>query len=76
MQTSRTKAILQVLARGKEPKLAPTILKILGASTFEEALATYDLVGAAERASIDEVVERVTANAGAAFELSVENSMS
>ena len=76
MSTARTKAILHLLARGREPKLAPAILKIFGASTFEEANATYDAVGAAERASIDEVVERVTANASAAFLLGVDRESS
>lgn len=71
----RTKAILRVLSRGREEKLAPNVLKIFGASTFEEALATYDAVGAAERASIDEGVGRMTANASAAFSLSVESEM-
>lgn len=72
MAIARTIAILRVLSRGREPKIAPTVLKVFGASSFEEALVTYDAVGAAERASIDEMVERVTANAGAAFWLGVD----
>lgn len=76
MTQSRTKAILEVLSRGREPKLAEKVLKVFGASSFEECLATYDVIGAAERASLDEVVERVTADASAAFLLSVESKMS
>jgi hypothetical protein len=72
---SRTKAILEVLARGREPKIAGNVLKIFGASTFEEALATYDAVGNAERASLDEGVERMAKDASAAFWLSVENKI-
>lgn len=75
MTMSRTKAILEVLSRGREEKLAGTVLKIFGASSFEECFATYEVIGAAERASLDEVVERVTANASAAFWLSVESKM-
>jgi len=48
------------------------VQKVFGASSFEECLATYDAVGAAERSTIDEAVERVAANAGAAFWLSVD----
>lgn len=72
MAASRTKAILRVLARGREPRIASTVQKVFGASSFEECLATYDAVGAAERSTIDEAVERVAANAGAAFWLSVD----
>lgn len=75
MTQSRTKAILEVLSRGREEKIAGTVLKIFGASSFEECLATYDVVGAAERATLDEAVERVAANASAAFLLSVESKM-
>ena len=72
---ARTKAILRVLSRGREEKLAPNVLKIFGVSTFEEALAIYDAVGAAERESLDEGVERMTANASAAFSLSVDSEV-
>ena len=74
--SARTKAILEVLSRGREEKIARTVLKVFGASSFEEAFATYDVVGAAERASLDEMVERVTADASAAFWLSVESKLS
>ena len=73
--SARTKAILEVLSRGREQKIAGTVLKVFGASSFEEAFATYDVVGAAERASLDEMVERVTADASAAFWLSVESKL-
>ncbi len=73
MPTSRTKAILEVLSKGRERKVADKVLKVFGASSFEECLATYDVIGAAERASLDDMVERVTADASAAFWLSVEN---
>ena len=76
MPTPRTKAILQLLSRGREPQLAGKVLKIFGASSFAECMETYDVVGAAERASLDEVVERVTANASAAFLLSVDRESS
>jgi hypothetical protein len=75
MTTARTKAILEVLSRGREEKIAGTVLKIFGASSFEECFATYDVVGAAERATLDEAVERVAANASAAFWLSVESKL-
>ena len=73
--SARTKAILEVLSRGREEQIAGTVLKIFGASSFEECLATYDVVGAAERTSLDEMVERVTADANAAFWLSVESKL-
>lgn len=73
MTLPRTKAILEVLRRGREEKLAARILRVFGASTIDEALATYDAVGAAERASIDETVARMTADASAAFLLGVDN---
>lgn len=71
--SSRTKAVLQVLRRGREPQLAAKVMKIFGASSIEECFTTYDAVGKAERASIDETIERVTKDASAAFLLSVEN---
>ena len=73
MSLPRTRAVLEVLRRGREEQLAQKILRVFGASSIDEALATYDAVGAAERASIDEVVERMTAGASAAFLLAVEN---
>ncbi|HYO75656.1 MAG TPA: hypothetical protein VE010_04270 [Thermoanaerobaculia bacterium] len=76
MAVSRTKAILEVLSRTGDPKIAPNVMKVFGASSIAECLATYDAVGKAERASLDEAVERMTANAGAAFWLSVESRMS
>lgn len=72
---SRTKAILHVLGRGREPKLAPSVLKVFGATTIEEALRTYDMVGAAERASLDQFVEHVVKDASAAFWLRVESKL-
>ena len=69
----RTKAILTVLSRGREAKLAPKVLKIFGVSTIEECFAVYDAVGKAERATLDEAMERVAADASAAFWLSVES---
>ena len=73
MTSSRTEAILNVLARGREEQLARDVLKIFGASSLRECLAAYGAVGAAERVSLDEAVERVTANASAAFWLSVNS---
>lgn len=72
---ARTKAILKVLSRGTEPKLAGSVMKVFGASTIAECLETYDMIGAAERASIDEVVERMVSNASAAFLLGVDNEI-
>ena len=69
---TRTKAILSVLARGREPKLAESVMRVFGASSLEECLATYEAVGAAERASIDAVIARLMKDASAAFELSVD----
>lgn len=72
---SRTKAILEVLSRGKDEKVAATILRVLGAASIEEAIATYEALGNAERKSVEEVVERMAENAGAAFSLKVDNQM-
>ena len=68
-------AVLEVLKRGRDEKVAQAVLRIFGASSIDEAVATYDAVGKAERAAIDEAIARVMANAGAAFQLSVENKM-
>jgi hypothetical protein len=76
MPAERTRSILKILARDRDEKLAPAILKIFGASSLEECAATYEAVGKAERASLDEILERVIANASAAFLLSVENEAS
>ena len=73
--SARTKAILEVLRRGREEKLARKILKVFGATSLDECLATYEAVGAAERASIDQAVDLMTKDASAAFLLSVENKM-
>ena len=75
MALSRTEAILKVLGRGREEKVARAVMKIFGASSLDECVATYAMVGAAERASLEEGIKRVTADASAAFELSVENEM-
>jgi hypothetical protein len=72
MATARTKAILRVLARGREEKVGRAVMRVFGASSIEECLQTYDAVGKAERATLDEAVERMTADAGAAFWLSVD----
>ena len=74
MEPSRMKAILAVLAKGRasDAKILSSVLKVFGASSLEECAATYDAVGKAERASLDEAVERVTKDAGAAFWASVD----
>lgn len=72
MAISRTKAILNVLARGREEDLARRILKIFGASSIEECHAAYDALGAAERAGLDAAISRMAADASAAFLLSVD----
>jgi hypothetical protein len=51
-------------------------MRVFGASSLDECLATYDAVGAAERATLDDAVQRMTADAGAAFWLSVDNEAS
>ena len=51
------------------------MLAIFGAASIDECVAVYDAVGKAERASIDAAVERATADASAAFLLSVESKM-
>lgn len=68
------KAIFAVLAKGRESdaKILGSVLRIFGASSLEECAATYDAVGKAERASLDEAVERVTKDANAAFQASVD----
>jgi hypothetical protein len=70
MTTPRTKAILEVLRRGREEQLAQKVLRIFGASSIGECLTTYDTLGKAERAGIDEA--RMTAGASAGFHLSVD----
>jgi hypothetical protein len=75
MAIPRTKAILKVLNRGREDKVARNVLKIFGASSLAECVEIYDRVGAAERATLDEGIERMAASAGAAFWLGVENEM-
>ena len=75
MPLSRTQAILKVLARGRDEKLAQTVMKIFGASSLDECAATYEMVGKAERASLDEAIERVAANGSAAFLLGVDNEL-
>ena len=73
---SRTKAILEVLSTGREEKLAQKILRVFGASSLDECLAIYDTLGKAERTALDEAIERMTADASAAFQLSVDNKSS
>lgn len=75
MPMERTRAVLEVLRRGRDETIAASVMRVFGASSIDDCVATYDAVGAAERATIDEAVERMTANAGAAFLLSVENRM-
>lgn len=75
MATPRTKAILKVLGRGREDKVARDVLKVFAASSLDECVTIYDAVGKAERATLDEAVERMAASAGAAFWLGVENEM-
>ncbi|HEX7809745.1 MAG TPA: hypothetical protein VF608_13505 [Thermoanaerobaculia bacterium] len=71
--SERTKAILRVLQRGREEKLATFVLKIFSASTLDECLATYETLGKAERESLDAALSQYAENSGAAFLLSVEN---
>ena len=73
MTPQRMRAILNVLGRGREEKVAQSVMKIFGASSLEECAATYEMVGKAERATLDEAVERVVANGSAALLLGVEN---
>jgi hypothetical protein len=73
---TRMKAILEVLARGREEKLASNIMKIFGASSLDECLSIYESVGNAERATLDEAITRLTKDASAAFLLGVENKLS
>jgi hypothetical protein len=74
--STQTRAILNVLRRGREEKIALSVMRVFGASSLDECLATYDAVGAAERATLDDAVQRMTADAGAAFWLSVDNEAS
>ncbi len=73
MPQNRTLAILKVLRRGGEDKLARTVQKIFGASSMEECFTIYEMVGKAERSSLDEAVARVAADASAAFLLKVDS---
>jgi hypothetical protein len=74
--STQTRAILNVLRRGREEKIARSVMRVFGASSLDECLATYDAVGAAERATLDDAVQRMTADAGAVFWLSVDNEAS
>ena len=76
MASSKTRAILHVLRRGREEKIARAVMRVFGAASLDECLATYDMVGAAERTTLDDAVQRMTADAGAAFWLSVDNEVS
>jgi hypothetical protein len=58
-----------------DEKVATAVMRIFGASSLDECIATYDLVGAAERATLDEAVERVAANGNAVFLLSVDSEL-
>lgn len=73
MSPSRTKAILEVLRRGRDEQFAQKVLRVFGASSIDECLTIYDTLGKAERAGIDEMLEQMTANASAAFQLSVDS---
>lgn len=73
MPQPRTKAILEVLRRGREEALAQKVMRVFGASSIDECLTIYDTLGKAERAGIDEMLESMTANASAAFQLSVDS---
>jgi uncharacterized protein YxjI len=66
---TRTTAILAALSRsdGSDDAVHRGVLRLFGASSIEECLATYQTVGKAERSGLDEAVERVTASAGPAF---------
>jgi len=64
---------VRVLALGREPQLAQRVMRIFGATSLDQCAETYDMVGAAERATLDEAVKRITADASAAFQLSIEN---
>lgn len=71
---ARTRTILKVLQLGGEDKVAGAVMRIFGAASIEECSATYELLGKAERASLDEAVARLAADASAVFWLRVENS--
>ena len=73
MAPERTRAILKVLKRGGEDKVSRAVLKIFGASSLEECSATYEMVGKAERVTLDEAVERFAADGSAVFWIRVEN---
>lgn len=73
--SDRTKAILTVLSRGKEDKVAREVMKVFGVSTMAECHELYEMVGKAERASLDAMVERVAKDASAAFWLGVDNEL-
>jgi len=75
MTAERVRAILDVLGKGREPKIMAAVLAVFGASSLEECYSTYHSVGAAERATLNEAVERVTAKASTSFLLSVDNKL-
>jgi uncharacterized protein YxjI len=63
MTSPRTRAILEVLSvsRGSGDELERGVLKVFGASSIDECISIYEMVGAAERSALDEAVARVEA---------------
>jgi uncharacterized protein YxjI len=54
-------------ARGSDDQVVRGVLTVFGASSLEECFSTYEMVGEAERSTLDEAVERVAVKAGATF---------
>lgn len=76
MSSTRTRAILELLIEGRDGNLAQAVARVFGASSIQECLETYNAVGSAERATLDEAVKRVTEDVSAAFSLSVDRKLS
>lgn len=59
--------ILHALALVEQEQIAQGILKVFGASSFEDCCAKYDAARPSERAVFDAAVGRVVEDAGDAF---------
>lgn len=67
MSSAGTRAILEVLKRDRDEVIEPGVLRIFGASSIDECIATYEVVGAGERSSIDDALRGVFAKASPAL---------
>lgn len=67
MSSAGTRAILEVLKRDRDEAVERGVLRIFGASSIDECIATYEVVGTSERTSIDEALRGIVAKADPAL---------